>query len=285
MNQEAWQRIWARWHWLVGLVTLAGLALYLSSSLYRLSTGSYGPTGATSRVDSSATPGMAYNAGLIIYATGLSLLLLVISERLATALAPGGSALQRAHRGERVKRSLARGLEWFGTYSLPMYLLHPLVFEALKTPTLHGVVDRLPLSPLWAGMLLFGVSGLLSWLCRLSGLDVLLFGRRLVPTPVRPRRQERPSVAIPAVPADAVPVADISPDLGAVELPLAPEQATVAAVRTPDDRNSRSAAAPAAPPLLPGKESAESLPIMVRASVPPRPSRRGRRSSSAAAAR
>jgi hypothetical protein len=143
-------------------------------------------------------------------------------------------------------------------------------------------VDRLPLSPLWAGMLLFGVSGLLSWLCRLSGLDVLLFGRRLVPTPVRPRSQERPSVAVPPSQPTCVPVADISPDLGAVELPLASEQPTVAAVRTPgDSRNSR-AAAPAVPTLLPGKESAESLPIMVAAFVPPRPSRRRRRGSAAA---
>jgi hypothetical protein len=68
MNPAGWPLAWRRWRWPIVLATLCGLGIYLTVSLARLSTGSYGGPGIL-RSDSSATPSMFYNVGMVTYAT------------------------------------------------------------------------------------------------------------------------------------------------------------------------------------------------------------------------
>jgi peptidoglycan/LPS O-acetylase OafA/YrhL len=158
LNWKVWPDVWGKWKPVLALGTVSGFALYFGLSLLQL----FG----------KPISSMAFNAGATAYASGMALLLLRGSSRLAAL--------------PRWGRTLAR----IGDRSLPLFLLHPMILHLLSGPRVSGLLDRLPLSPAWAGLLLFAVTWGLIDLGQWARVNAFLFGRPFplyAPDALRPK--------------------------------------------------------------------------------------------------
>ncbi len=146
LHWSEWPAVWQRWRSAICLFTALGLAVYFTLAV-RIILGL--------RVSS-----LAYNSGIAVYAMGAALVLLVWSRRLAL--------------GGKLGTALAR----IGDWSLPIFLVHPLLLYLLSGPTITRVLDWLPGSFFWTlAALAFVTWGFTELTIRLR-LDRYLFGRR-----------------------------------------------------------------------------------------------------------
>ncbi|MBW3624134.1 MAG: acyltransferase [Armatimonadetes bacterium] len=146
LNWKSWPEVWREWRPHLVLGTLFGFLLYFALSIRQL--------------QGQPISSFGFNAGATLYATGMAALLLVVSNRLAGHL--------------RVGPLLAR----IGDRSLPLFLIHPMVLHFFGGPRISAFLDALPLTPIWAGLLLLGLTWtLIEALVRMR-LDRFLFGRR-----------------------------------------------------------------------------------------------------------
>lgn len=148
LNWAAWPPVWRAWRGFIALATLIGFGIYMGLSV--------------SSLRGESISSLWFNAAFNVYTTGISLLLLAGAGRLAAA-----------RRGGWVAR--------VGDWSLPLFLLHPLVLFLLSGPTISRVWDALPLAPLWVGLAMFAVTWGLAALTHKLRVDVFLFGRSLSP--------------------------------------------------------------------------------------------------------
>jgi len=145
LNWSQWEAVWKGWRLPIGAAMTAGFAVYVTLAIIRLGGG---------RITS-----LPFNAGMAVYSTGIALLLLAAARRLAAET--------------RVGAFLAR----VGDRSLALYLLHPMILYLMSGPTITAFLSALPLSPLFAGLLLFAVTWGLTSLTRRLRLEGFLFGR------------------------------------------------------------------------------------------------------------
>jgi peptidoglycan/LPS O-acetylase OafA/YrhL len=76
-----------------------------------------------------------------------------------------------------------------GRYSLPIYLIHPVILRLLGGVRVTGALERLPAPALWTILIVTAVSYGIAWLLSVMRLDFVLFGQplpRRVPPEVRP---------------------------------------------------------------------------------------------------
>ncbi|MCC6731166.1 MAG: acyltransferase family protein [Chthonomonadales bacterium] len=146
---SAWGDLWRAWRWPLALGTAAGFAVYMTMAVRQLL--------------GLPMSSLGFTAGNTTYATGMALLLLAASRRLARCGAGG--------------RWLARVGDW----SLPLFLVHPLVLHFLSGPSITRAIGALPLSPIVAGILLFGATWWATVATTRLRVDRLLFGRPLAP--------------------------------------------------------------------------------------------------------
>ena len=150
LNGDAWPAVWRAWRVPFAVATLGGLGVYLFLSVVSLGGG---------RIAS-----LPFNAAVNIYTSGAALLLLALAGRLA-------------RRAGWAARRLARVGDW----SLPLFLIHPLVLHLLSGPTIGRVWNALPFSQVWVGAAMLGVTWGLTTLAWRLRADRLLFGRSLAP--------------------------------------------------------------------------------------------------------
>jgi len=150
LNEGAWPGVWRTWRVPLALATLGALGVYLFLSVVSL------------RGERIAS--LPFNAAANVYTSGTALLLLAFAGRLARA-------------GGRTVRVLARVGDW----SLPLFLIHPLVLHLLSGPSIGRVWNALPFSQIWVGAAMLGVTWGLTTLAWRLGVDRLLFGRSLAP--------------------------------------------------------------------------------------------------------
>lgn len=146
LNWKRWPEVWRenRVHIACGTALAFVLYFYLSIRI----------------LQKEPVSSFAFNAGATIYATGMALLLLAGAARLA-AVPRWGAILAR-----------------IGDRSLPLFLIHPMVLYFMGGPKIARFLDALPLTPLWAGLILFALTWAAIDLTRLLKIDGYLFGRR-----------------------------------------------------------------------------------------------------------
>jgi peptidoglycan/LPS O-acetylase OafA/YrhL len=147
LNWKQWPSVWKAWKLRMSLVTLAGFLVYISVSMAEL---------AGARISS-----LLYNSSATIYTTGMAFLLLGVSSTLKF-YPPLGQSLAR-----------------MGNWSLPLFLIHPLILYFLGGPTLSRFLDSLPLTLVWVSALLLGLTWMTTLFLQKARMDKWLFGRML----------------------------------------------------------------------------------------------------------
>jgi peptidoglycan/LPS O-acetylase OafA/YrhL len=147
LNWHQWEEIWRKYRWGLAAGATGGLALYLYWSIVRM-------TGGTIPLS------MYYSGSFIIYSTSISLVLLALAQK-----------IEGTRAGDF--------LRLIGNWSIALFLVHPIILYYLSGPTITGVLGRMPFSPLWSGLLMFGTACAFIWLTIRLRADLWLFGRRL----------------------------------------------------------------------------------------------------------
>jgi peptidoglycan/LPS O-acetylase OafA/YrhL len=152
-----WETNWERTRRWITAATALSLAVYLPLSLVAL---------AGQRVYSPA-----YNAAATAFTSGMAILLLGFSRRLA---------------GGRAGSLLAR----IGDLSLPLFLIHPMAMYLAGGPRLMVFYNSLPLSPIWYSAIVLAATWFVTSLLTRGATGNLFFGRRWE------RRAERAEAAL-----------------------------------------------------------------------------------------
>lgn len=143
---EVWETTWKRTRVQICALCAVSFAVYLFLDL------------AESR--GASVNSYVYNAALTAYTTCIALLLLRTGKRLANL-------------------SIGLRLQRLGSWSLPLFLIHPMTLYFAGSPRLNSMVVRLPFPIIWTGGLMFGGAWALAWALMRLHLDVALFGRKL----------------------------------------------------------------------------------------------------------
>lgn len=146
MNWKKWPAIWASGKkWFVALAVLSGVPYLVLSAL---------------EFKGITVSNLGHNASLVVYGASMALILLGVAGSLNVS-----------------KKSVAI-LAYLGTYSLPLFVIHPAVLHMMGGPRITAVLDAIPFSPfIVLGITLFvtlAIAKLFIWM----RLDMLLFGRR-----------------------------------------------------------------------------------------------------------
>lgn len=150
LNWKQWDAIWAKNRIWIMLATLVGAGPYLGISVWLL------------RVPDLYSPPASYiyNVSFCLFATGMALTLLGLCAHVDT------------------ERPFGKLMSHLGFLSLPLFVLHVVVLHFLNGPTISGILDAIPGSPIATIMLVSAVTWVLVQFLILCRLDLILFGRR-----------------------------------------------------------------------------------------------------------
>ena len=148
LNWSSWPSVWRAWRWPIGLLTAGAFAYYLSLSVLELRR--------------EPIPSFDHRSALILYAFGLSFLLLALAGWLSRSW-------------------VGRAFAWMGNISLALFLIHPLFLYLLGMPSAVRTIKGLPLSPVVSFSAMFVLSVAFTLLVARLRLDGLLFGRQFYP--------------------------------------------------------------------------------------------------------
>lgn len=144
---ERWGVVWKNGKALFWLLMLGGFAAYGTEAVRQL---------LGYKINS-----LLHNSGAILYATGMAILLLGWTTEM--------------NKSTRMAQILAR----IGDWSLPLFLIHPMILYLLSGPKISGFIARLPVPVLWVALFVFTLTWGITLLTRKLRLDYLLFGRSL----------------------------------------------------------------------------------------------------------
>lgn len=156
MNWQEWPRIWVRWRFRILQAMAVSLAFYLLAEALLL-------IGVPSARQPYFTLFRLHPALLLLYSTATALFLLRVAQDMAEH-SPLGSALAQ-----------------IGDRSLAIFLVHPAVVFLVQGPRVTAFLNQMPLTTLWALVLVFGLSwAIVEALDRLR-LSRLFFARDFLP--------------------------------------------------------------------------------------------------------
>lgn len=143
---EEWSDAWCRTWVQIMLVCAVGLVTYIWLDLIESRGG--------------AVNSYTYNSALTAYTTSMALILLRCGQKLG-----GGST--------------GKVLQRIGNWSLPLFLIHPMMLYFTGSPRIHALLVHIPFPVIVTGSLVFCATWGLTWLIMSMRLDKLFFGRRL----------------------------------------------------------------------------------------------------------
>lgn len=155
MNWQQWPLIWDKGKkWFVALAVVSGVPYLVFSAL---------------EFKDITISNLAHNGSLVVYGTAMAILLLGVSGSLS------------------VKKKPIAALAYLGTYSLPLFVIHPAILHMMGGPTITSILDAVPCSPFVVLAITLSVTLALAKVLIWLKLDMLLFGRRYAqePTSVR----------------------------------------------------------------------------------------------------
>jgi len=166
MNWQEWPRVWVTWRYRILQAMAGALALYLLAEVLLLGSAPVGR-------QPYFTLFRLHPALLLLYSTATALFLLRVAQDMAE------------------HSSLRAVLAQIGDRSLAIFLVHPAVVFLVQGPRVTAFLNNLPLTTLWALLLVFSVSWAIVEGLERMRLSRLLFARDFLPLGAYAARRRR----------------------------------------------------------------------------------------------
>lgn len=170
MNWQEWPRVWVTWRYRILQAMAGALALYLLAEVLLLGNAPVGR-------QPYFTLFRLHPALLLLYSTATALFLLRVAQDMAE------------------HSSLRAVLAQIGDRSLAIFLVHPAVVFLVQGPRVTAFLNNLPLTTLWALLLVFGMSWVIVEGMHRMRLSRLLFAREFLPLGAYAARRRRLALA------------------------------------------------------------------------------------------
>ncbi|MEW5883587.1 MAG: acyltransferase [Armatimonadota bacterium] len=170
MNWQQWPQVWGKWKFRILQAMAVSLALYLLAEVLLLSSVPVGR-------QPYFTLFRLHPALLLLYSTAAALFLLRVAQDMAE------------------HSSLRAMFAQIGDRSLAIFLVHPAVVFLVQGPRVTAFLNNLPLTTLWALLLVFSVSWAIVEGLERMRLSRLLFARDFLPLGAYSVRRRRLAMA------------------------------------------------------------------------------------------